>query len=349
METPYFARYAVTCAVIALLAGCGALQSPTGAPGAMPLTSVFAARADKARSWMLPEAKAENLLYVSNYRDNYVVVYDYKTGAAVGRLNGFDGPHGQCVDKNGNVWIVNYFGESIVEYSHGGTTPLKTLATDGMAWGCAVSAKGDLAVDNYYRAGTYSNMQIFKNASGTGQIYDNPTDCFVLLPPAYDDKGNLYIETAIYPSSTYVCELPANGTSLKKVTLSGGHITDADNAIWDGKHIALVDAGYNGDYDTATYQTKHLASGGLRLTGTTPLAHVCKGSGSHEVTFPFVVGKKNTPINDEQGNVVLGSVACQQYSVKFWHYPTGGRPFRTITLPKKFELGGQSVSLANHH
>ena len=221
------------------------------------------------------------------------------------------------------------------------------LKTNAMAWGCAVSSRGDLAVDNYYTGDAPSNIQIFKKSSGKGQIYENPTDCYVLLPPAYDDKDNLYVETAIYPSSSLVCELSANGTSLEKVALSG-HVNVAENSIWDGKHIALVDAGYNGHYDTAIYQTKHSASGGLKLTGTTPLAHDCKGGGG-EVTFPFVVGKKNTPINTEQGKVIIGSIGCLPPSVDFWRYPDAGKPFRTVLLSKKFESGGQSVSLANHH
>ena len=47
---------------IAILAGCGSQVAPTGG------TSTGAASATHGKSWMLPEAKSENLLYVSNLR-----------------------------------------------------------------------------------------------------------------------------------------------------------------------------------------------------------------------------------------------------------------------------------------
>ena len=97
MDRLYF-QGAGLAVVLIMLAGCGGSQPPIGAPGAMPLTSTLAAPADRGKSWMLPEAKAEDLLYVSNYRGNYVAVYDYKTGTAVGSLSGFDG-RGQCVTR----------------------------------------------------------------------------------------------------------------------------------------------------------------------------------------------------------------------------------------------------------
>jgi hypothetical protein len=63
------------CVAVALLAGCGGSQLPTGAPGAMPQTSALAMHADRGKSWMLPEAKSEDLLYVSNLQN--VKVYSY--------------------------------------------------------------------------------------------------------------------------------------------------------------------------------------------------------------------------------------------------------------------------------
>ena len=101
------------------------------------------------------------------------------------------------------------------------------------------------AVDNYYRGGNPSNIEIFKNASGDGEDFENPNDCNVLPPPAYDDKGNLYVQPVVSPSNTLVCELPAKGNTLEKVTLRG-HVDLADNTIWDGMHIALVDANTTG-------------------------------------------------------------------------------------------------------
>jgi len=96
--------------VSVLLGGCGGSESPTSARSIMPQTSSLAMSAARERSWMLPEAHSEDLLYVSAYvayQESDVYVYDYKTGKQVGLLTGFDAPHGQCVDKKGDVWIAN--------------------------------------------------------------------------------------------------------------------------------------------------------------------------------------------------------------------------------------------------
>ncbi len=62
---------AVTVGVpIALLAGCGGAQPPIGAPLPMPQSSAIVTHADRSGSWMLPEAKSEDLLYVANLANN---------------------------------------------------------------------------------------------------------------------------------------------------------------------------------------------------------------------------------------------------------------------------------------
>src|SRR6202034_4074319 len=73
MSTVDFSRYALSgCAAIAMLAGCGGSQPPTGAPGAMPQTSAMATHADRGKSWMLPEAKRKDLLYVADSENSNV-------------------------------------------------------------------------------------------------------------------------------------------------------------------------------------------------------------------------------------------------------------------------------------
>jgi hypothetical protein len=50
------------CAAAVMLAGRGGSQPPIGAPGAMPQAAAIASHADRGKSWMLPEAKSDNLL-----------------------------------------------------------------------------------------------------------------------------------------------------------------------------------------------------------------------------------------------------------------------------------------------
>jgi hypothetical protein len=63
MQVSHLSRYALSsCAAAAILAGCGGSQPPIATPGAMPLSRAIATHADRAGSWMLPEAKSKDLL-----------------------------------------------------------------------------------------------------------------------------------------------------------------------------------------------------------------------------------------------------------------------------------------------
>src|SRR5580692_6719927 len=57
-------------------------------------------------SWMLPEARAADLLYVTNY--SYVSVLTYPEGRQVGVLKGFVSAVGACTDASGNIFITNF-------------------------------------------------------------------------------------------------------------------------------------------------------------------------------------------------------------------------------------------------
>ena len=82
-------RYALSsCVAAAMLAGCGGSQPPIGVLGAAPQTSAVARHADRGKSWMLPEAKSKDLLYVST--SDSVYVFSYPKGTLVGTLTGFD-------------------------------------------------------------------------------------------------------------------------------------------------------------------------------------------------------------------------------------------------------------------
>jgi len=48
-----------------MLSGCGGSQPPIGTPGAMQQTSAIATHAERGKSWVLPEASGEDLLYAS--------------------------------------------------------------------------------------------------------------------------------------------------------------------------------------------------------------------------------------------------------------------------------------------
>src|SRR5580698_10194280 len=155
-----FEACATMCILAAMLlvAGCGGSQSPIGAPDAVPQSHdapslmkgaapphVWTPSLAVPHGWMSSAAMQEDLGYVCTTENpNAVFVYDYKTGAMVGELGDFNfyEPGGMCVDKTGDVWITSTDTGQIVEYAHGGVTPLQTLNTDQNPVGCSVAPNG---------------------------------------------------------------------------------------------------------------------------------------------------------------------------------------------------------------
>jgi hypothetical protein len=344
-----------------MLAGCGGSQPPIAAPGAIQQSRAVAAHADRGGSWMLPAAtKIKKLLYVSDVDTNDVFVFNYATGALVGQLAGFNYPQGQCVDKTGDVWITNNANGgnqvSVVEYAHGGTSPIATVVPTGNPSGCSIDPRtGDLAVANrVIPSQTYGDIEVWTSPSSTPTTYLNRS-CGALMSPGYDDTGDLFVEGNINGSPPdKVCELPARGSALERVQVLNKAIHDAEGVMWDGKYITLSDSN---PYDksnsgvTAVYEavaTKATAGNAAVLTivGTTILTDDCfHGQDDSEVMQPFVVGKKNTPENNEQGIAVIGGNLVCYTRFDFWNYPAGGNPNRFLkSSPQRPQ--GQSVSIA---
>ena len=106
------------------------------------------------RPAMAPPASqkiATALLYVSDAETSSVYVFELPNGNLVQTLTGFDRPSGECVDKTGNVFIVDSNQSVVREYAHGGKTPIKLLNDAGYApTDCSIDpVTGNLAVTNY--------------------------------------------------------------------------------------------------------------------------------------------------------------------------------------------------------
>lgn len=327
-------------AALAVLAGCADAQV-SRVPGVTSLDAARSAAATNKSAWMSPAAKKQNLVYVSDLNGNDVLVYSYKTGLQVGQLTGFLEPAGQCVDAKGDVWITDSGDFQVVEYAHGGSAPLKTLATDGNGVGCSIDpVTGNLAVANSFSSvnGT-GDIQIFKGASGVPTDYADKGECDAIFPPGYDNKGNLYF---IALSSSYkLCELAAGASAIEPVTFS--ETIDAGGSVmWDGRHITVSAPNVNGTQKTAIYQAKRNGARSLKVVGTTMVADSCNGADAL-VQQPFIVGTKNTPVNVERGKVVVGANYSCARRFDRWAYPAGGQPIRTGSTAD--EVGGNAVSL----
>ena len=228
---------------MAMLAGCGGSQLSAGALGAMPQTAALAAHADRRKSWMLPEAKSEDLLYLSNSSGD-VNIYRYQQRNLVGVLTGFMLPLGECVDKTGNVYIVDFRAQTISEYAHGGTEPIATIDDSPYRpYGCAVDRKsGNLAITNYEE--DYSgkgNVAVYVHATGSPVYYTGTFSHYQSC--AYDNEGNL-LTTDGFASGSDFAWLRKNAKKLVNIEVKGGSSEEGGFAgvqsiVWDGKYFVI--------------------------------------------------------------------------------------------------------------
>ena len=206
-------------------------------PGLPPWSVAAAAHPDRGRSWMAPDAKTNDLLYISSLSNGDVYVYSYPHDRLKGTLTSFSSPAGECVDKSGDVFITSKSG--ILEYAHGGTTPIATLKDAGSAQGCSVDPKtGNLAVTNYSTTSSHQgNVAIYKDAKGS-PTYLTDSKIYHEYFCGYDNAGNLFVDGfEIAASVVKLSEIPSGRTVFKNITLNQT-ITGAGGVQWDGKHLA---------------------------------------------------------------------------------------------------------------
>ncbi|MGC1380698.1 MAG: hypothetical protein WA814_06695 [Candidatus Baltobacteraceae bacterium] len=350
----FYSSAAPLVAAVALLSGCGgssapltpasALTQPGGQVTQLPQSASNAAhqvplghvRRLYSRSWMLPEAKHEPLLYVANwsYFQNDVLVFSYPAAKLVGTLTAdMLNPDGLCVNKKGDVWVVNNTPNAadLVEFAHGGTTPIATLGDPAqIAETCSVDfVTGDLAVANHATLSSGAgSVSVYAHAQGsTPQIYGSPQIAIVYFC-GYDDKGNLFIDGthAGYYGFEFA-ELAKGKKSLQIVKLKGGKINFPGQIQWDGKHLAVGDqefAQIGSTYDSAIYQTTG-ASG--KIVGLTKL------TGSQDVAGFWIDGDTVAGPNSLYGQGSSGGF------VGFYKYPGGGKPTKQINKVFNDPLG----------
>lgn len=233
MRTSDFCRCALSSFVAAaLLAGCGA-RLRLGTPGATARTS-----------WMLPEARSENLLYVTTTGygpyggGGYVSVFAYPKGTLVGTLTAFSSPNGACVDKAGNVFLPDTNDREIFEYAHGGSKSIRTLADGQQPYGCSIDPiTGSLAVAN-----ADGSVSIYRSSKGIPKTYHDPilVDAYYC---AYDSDGNLFVDGFNYYHSSdhfQLVELRRGKSSFENITLDESLATPT-GVQWDEKYVVVGD------------------------------------------------------------------------------------------------------------
>ncbi|HVR47993.1 MAG TPA: hypothetical protein VMT95_15290 [Candidatus Binatia bacterium] len=300
------ARRAAGVVVALLLADCAAQSlSPAGGP-----PGISAAHVDHRPSWMARDAKKkrQHLLYVSDDGTNDVYVYSYPQGALQGTLTGFSFPEGECVDKKGDIFVANNEAQTILEYAHGGATPIATLSDAGyFPVGCSVdTVTGNLAVANTYDTSFSSgSIAIYQKATGKPTYY---TDAVLVYPHfcGYDGLGNLYLDGINGDFSFAFADLPKGSSIFTNVTLNQS-IGFPGQVQWDGRYVAVADDDVN-----TIYQFTIRGTSGTKA-GSTPL------NGARGVAQFWIAGSK-----------VIGPDTLNA-GVGFWNYPAGGSEIKTIS------------------
>ena len=256
----------------AMLAGCGGSQPPIGAPGAIRQGLAIPTHTAHGKSWMLPEAKSEDLIYVTNGCGG-VCVLTYPQGSLVGSL-AVAGAGSVCADRNGNVFVTvaDLSNASILEYRHGGMKPIETLSdAPNVPQGCSVDpTTGNLAVANFIGTGwgyDHGNVAIYTGAKGNGMDIHQPNIYWYYFC-AYDDAGDLLVDGRSVSSGDEFAELPPGSSQLEYVSINDD-LGFPGPVGWDGAHFVI---GMGGHRDNLVYRVELSGSTGTivgktRLTG----------------------------------------------------------------------------------
>ncbi len=304
-------------AVSSLLASCAAAQ--TGEHFVIPPAPNIPlnAGAHRSASWMSPRAKREDLVYVSNPANNTVSVYGLSDHQLVGVLSDVSQPFGLCTDGAGNVWVVAWGNNTIVEYAHGGTTRLKTLrAPQDDIYDCSVDpTTGNLAVTNWGAKNWFKgNVLIYSHASGKPIPYTAHSVWFY-FGCSYDQNGNLYVDGWDAYLNAYVAlaVLPKGQTKFRDVTLEPSLQPPMLGGMqWDGQHVAILN-----------WKALYVYQVGRKFAHAVSVALLTD-------KFPIGMFWITTARNGAQ-TVIAPDSAGDPSAVQFWRYPEGGNPRATIT------------------
>jgi hypothetical protein len=293
----------VCCAVLAILPACSA--SPP-ADGSLPSTGVTPQRSTHG-SWMAPDAKRSDLLYVTDYETNDVDAYSYPDGklrgVLKGVLKGFVLETGPCSDATGNVFIPDSSNSTVLEYAHGSTKVARTLLDrNEYPYACAVDGHtGDLAVVDYESVSGAGGVSIYPRARGRPKTYRYGF-IYKFYFAAYDSRGNLFVDASYDVPSEPVAfvELPAGGQTLQSIALDHPPKDPGGGVAWDGKNVVI------GDSNSAVLYRFAIAGSQGTQTGSTRLDR------GRFITQFFIANGAAVGANYRGRSVAL------------WPYPRGG-------------------------
>lgn len=277
----------------ALVAGCSYL-----APAAMP--AVGGGRSPAA----LRNPAA--LLYVSEYAADRILMYSYPGLKPLGEIDHVHRPTGMCVDaRTQDVWVVeSAFANRVVEFAHGGTSPIKTLHLGKALFpdACAVDPNGGtLAVVSTVDGDDPGEVDVFASGSRAPAVYQIRR-MFLYAFATYDDSDNLFVDGA--DDGFRLAELASGASALKIVPTSLPRIRNPGNVAFDGTGLAIGDEKRGVVY---------------RLWGTQVGKTVLRGTCFVQQFFI------------DANRVVAPNICGSKGEIAIYDYPAGGAPVAKIT------------------
>ncbi len=266
----------------------------------------------------MPEAKSQNLLYVSAYSD--VLVFTYPGGKQVGDLKGFTSAAGECVDSKGNVFVTSFKPRGANEYPHGGTKRIGLFRADAIPLSCAISpTTGDLAI-----CGSASYLEIYKDAQGKPVTLHDQRMQYGTLD-TYDDSGNLFFLGIKIGrgQKQQLSKLPSGSSNFLNVKADAGIYVEGGLQWNDGLLTAISNTKKVKIYQFQVTGTK------AHRVGATPL-----GSPAY-IALQYVIDGKTV--------IVPNLLQSTQSNVLYYKYPEGGLP--TFTLSGS---GGARAVVVSH-
>ncbi|MGA8575718.1 MAG: hypothetical protein WB609_08565 [Candidatus Cybelea sp.] len=339
MNTLDLLKCAGAVVVLVIVSACGsALRQAQGnmpvAPSAATLNATYVGRtlfvngmpvaAERLNpspryAELVPDkSRPTNHEYIFNIYGSYASIFNYpKSTAMIGQINGLGGQgctnvlygYGKKI-----FWNAARTNDLIDEYR----VPKKLLRSLFLDYtftsSCAMNTSGDLAVGvllgNSYGPG--GQVVIFKNATGSGKVYNTPLAKEYFN--GYDPSGNLFADGFGSSYNFALVELPKG--SKKFVTIKTSNSPEFPGSVqWDGTYLTVF------DQDTSeTYQ--------YTVSGTTAtLKNTIQFTGAGDCAQTWIV----------KGLLYCGDAGNDDGEA--YKYPAGGSPIATFTGNFDLPLG----------
>ena len=188
----------------------------------------------------------------------------------MGALSGFNLPQGENSDADGNVFITNTNTSQIIEYAHGGTTPIAVLDDPHEnPVGCAIDPKtGTLAVTNLTANGYggSSSVALYRMHRERHDCTSTPTS--ISCSFAATTMRNLFVDGQHFGGGGHGFQL-AELLPLKirsETSRCRSSSIFPGGVQWDGTDVAV------GDQQADVIYRVHVTGLTASIDGTTPLS-----------------------------------------------------------------------------